>query len=350
MGWLRRTVVPAAAVAALGMGAAGCGSSSSSSSTSGAKGSSAANAPASVTIVEAGGEDFSSADVLYFDDQLKKNGITAHFDSIADASSATRAVISGQADLGINDLPDAILPVAQGAPIKIIADNNQASDYVLVAQKGITLHNLAGKTLAIDTPGSAGQGAAELGLRAEGVNPQSVHYVTVGATSARETALLAGKVDIAPLHFPVALDALHTGKVELLLNIGKVIGPYLQSALIASDSFLKNRAVAQRVVNTFIDTERWANSDKAGYIAYSKSHNLLSGLSATQASNAWDNYHAVKYFGINGGVCPKYINSFVTMSQSVGLLPKSAPPPSAWLDTSFVNDYLQAHHQAPGTC
>jgi ABC-type nitrate/sulfonate/bicarbonate transport system substrate-binding protein len=358
---VRKAIAAVVAVSAIGLVVAGCGSSSSSSSASASGGSSSSggssassggsSSGASVTIVEAGGSDFSSADVPYFVSLLKKEGINAHLTAIADASSATRAVISGQAQLGVNDLPDAILPISQGgAPIKVIAVNNQASDYVLVAKKGLTLHNLAGHTLAIDTPGSAGEGAAELGLRASGVNPQSVHYVTVGDTSARETAVVSGQVDIAPLHYPVALAALKTGKVGMLLNIGKAIGPYLQSGLIANTSFLQNKALAQKVVDTFIEAERWADSGPSGYIAFSKSQNLLGGLTDAEATNVWDNYHAVKYFGVNGGVCTPYVNKFVSLSQSVALLPKNTPPVSRWLDPTFVQSYLTQHGASADAC
>ncbi|HWD64143.1 MAG TPA: ABC transporter substrate-binding protein [Solirubrobacteraceae bacterium] len=329
---------------------AACGSSGGGSSNSGS-GSGGSVKGANLTVVQAGGSDFSSADVPYFVSLLKKEGINAHLTAIADASSATRAVIAGQAQLGINDLEDAILPIAQGhAPIKIIAANNQASDYVLVAQKNITLQNASGKTLGIDTPGSAGQGAAELGLKASGVNPQSIRYVTVGDTSARETAVVAGKIGIAPVHYPVALAALGTGKVHEILNIGKAIGPYLQSALIANDSFLKNKALAKAVIAAFIKAERWADSSASAYIAYAKSQNLLGGLPTSQAEETWNNYHAVKYFGVNGGVCPTYVNKFVSLSKEVNLLPKNMPATSQWLDPTLVQNYLTSHGQSASTC
>jgi ABC-type nitrate/sulfonate/bicarbonate transport system substrate-binding protein len=352
----RKTLAAVVAAVVVALVAAACGSSSSSGSsgggsTTGGSTKSASVTGANLTIVEAGGSDFSSADVPYFVSLLKKEGINAHLTAIADASSATRAVIAGQAQLGINDLEDAILPIASGnAPIKVIAVNNQASDYVLVAQPNLTLHSLAGKTLAIDTPGSAGQGAAELGLRAEGVNPQSVHYVTVGDTSARETAVVAGRVDVAPLHYPVALAALATHKVHAILNVGKAIGPYLQSGLIANDSFLKNTALVQKVVGAFIQAERWANSDRAGYIAFSKAQNLLGGLTNAQAVGTWDNYHAVKYFGVNGGVCSAYVTKFVTLSKEVNLLPKNMPATSQWLDPTPVQSYLTSHGLSASTC
>src|SRR4051794_4320939 len=64
-----------------------------------------------IRLIEAGSTDFSSADVFYFADLMKKNGINVQFNLIPDASSALRTVIAGQADLFIGSLPTAILAV-----------------------------------------------------------------------------------------------------------------------------------------------------------------------------------------------------------------------------------------------
>jgi ABC-type nitrate/sulfonate/bicarbonate transport system substrate-binding protein len=304
-----------------------------------------------INMVEAGSQDFSSADVDFFVDLMKKNGINVNFQEVSDASSALRTVVSGQSQLFLGSLPTAILAVINGgAHIKIVAANDQASDYVLVAKPGITLSNIAGHTLAIDSPGSAGQVAAQIGLQKSGVDPDSVHYVQIGSSSARLTAILAGRVDIAPLHYPNALTALSTGKVNLLLNVGKAIGPYLQSGLIASDSFVKNKALAQKVVNAFINAERWADSNKFKYIAYANQKGIDGGLTPDQESKVWDFYQQTNFFGVNGGICFSNITAFAQLNWAVHGLPKPLPSRSDWLDDQFVRAYLKAHHQKPGTC
>jgi ABC-type nitrate/sulfonate/bicarbonate transport system substrate-binding protein len=348
----RRSVVHLASVGALVLaaGVTACGSSSSDSA-SGAGSNSSNASPATVKLVEAGSEDFSSADVLYFVDVLKRQGVKVKFTGVSDASAGLRTVVSGQSDLFIGSLPTAIQAVSSGgATIKTIANNDQSSDYVLVAKKGVTLQNLSGKTLAIDTPGSAGHVAAQVGLRKAGADPKAVHYVTVGSSSARQTAVLAGRVDIAPLHYPDAVTALATGKVQLLLNVGEKIGPYLQSGLIASGNFIKDKAVAQKAVNAFIEAERWAASDKAAYLAYAKSHKLSDGLSDAQAGETWDFYRNAKFFGINGGMCSAYVDAFEALNTDNGSLPKPLPDRSSWLDASFVQSYLKAHNQDPNAC
>ncbi len=304
-----------------------------------------------VNLIEAGDVDFSSADVAYFAELMKKNGINVNFQLISSAATALRTVIAGQADLFIGSLPTAILAVVNGgANIKIIAANDQASDYVLVAQKGVTLQNLSGKTLAIDTPGSAGHLISKIALQKAGADPNAPRYVTIGGSSARLTAILAGRVDIAPVHYPLALRALENPNIVQLLDAGKTIGPYVQSGLIASDNFLKDKALTQKVVNAFINAERWAASNKFKYIAFANANKMSGGLDGSQQSKVWDYFKNVGFFGINGGICFDHITQFAKLNWTIGSLPKPLPGRADWLNDKYVKAYLKAHKQKTNTC
>jgi ABC-type nitrate/sulfonate/bicarbonate transport system substrate-binding protein len=305
----------------------------------------------SVTLIQAGGVDFGSVDVDYFADLMKKRGLKVNFQTVGDVTAALRALISGQADILVNAIPDGILADANGgAKLKLIAANNQASDYVLLGLPGHTINNIKGDTLAIDTPGSAGEVSALIALQKSGVDPNSVHPVVIGSSGARTTAILAGRVDLAPVHVGLALSALATGKVIQTLDIGKVLGPYLQSGMWANPNFLKKKALAQEVVNDFINTERWADSNKFGYIKYANAHGADNGLTADQESKVWDYYRNVGFFGINGGLCQTYLKSSIALDVAAKAVPNPAPSQKLWLDDSFVKAYLKLHHRKPSTC
>jgi ABC-type nitrate/sulfonate/bicarbonate transport system substrate-binding protein len=306
----------------------------------------------SVTIVEAGGADFSSVDVLYWVNLLKKQGINANFDVVSDAATALKTVVSDQSQMFIGSLPTAILAVANGgAKVHVIAANDQASDYILVAPNNITLQNLSGKTMGIDSPGSAGEVAAQLALQHLKIDPNSLHYVTVGGSSAREAAVLSGRIDVAPIHYPLALQAVATGKVHQLVNVGKEIGPYIQSGLIANDSWVsENRALTQKIVNAFIDSERWANANEYKYVQFADSVNLAAGLTPQQELTVWKFYRQYHYFGVNGGVCTAYVKDMLNLNVKLGSLPSSLPAIPDWLNSGFVRAYLKAHHQKTGIC
>ncbi len=304
-----------------------------------------------VNLIEAGDIDFSSADVAYFAELMRKNGINVNFQLIPSAAVALRTVIAGQADLFIGSLPTAILAVVNGgANIKIIAANDQASDYVLVAQKDVTLQNLSGKTLAIDTPGSAGHLIAKIALQKAGADPDAPRYVTIGGSSARLTAIMAGRVDIAPIHYPLALTALENPNMKVLVDAGKSIGPYLQSGLIANDAFLKNKALTQKVVNAFINAQRWAASNKFKYIAFATANKMSGGLNDGQKQRVWDYFKAVNFWGINGGICFGHITQLAKLNWTIGSLPKPLPGRADWLNDTYVKAYLKAHKQKPTTC
>lgn len=306
---------------------------------------------AAINIVAAGGADFSSADIPYWVDLLKKRGLDVSFQFIPDASSALRTVIAGQADYFVGSIPTAILAVVNGgANIKLIAANNQSDDYILLGKPGTTLQNLAGKTLAIDTPGSAGHLSAEIGLKKSGIDPSIVRLVNIGGSNARLTAILAGRVDLAPLHYPQALVALETGKVVQVLNAGKLMGPYLQSGLWASDSAVANRAQTQGIVKDFILAQRWAASNKFRYIDYATKQNMARGLTGPQKAKVWDYYKDANFFGINGGLCNKFLGATLQLNWQLGSLPRNLPGRERWINDTFVKNFLKSRKQKTNVC
>jgi ABC-type nitrate/sulfonate/bicarbonate transport system substrate-binding protein len=306
----------------------------------------------SVTVVQAGGVDFGSEDVHYWVNLMKKHGLKVNYSYIGDAASAERALISGQADLLINAPSDEILAVTNaGAKVHMIGANNNSSDYVLLGLPGKTVNNLNGATLGIDTPGSAGEVAALVALTKKGVDTSKIRPVTIGNSGARTNAILSGRIDLAPVHYGSALTALATGKVIQTLDIGGTIGPgYIQSSLWASDSFIKKKALAQQAVNDFILAERWANSNKYQYIKLAQSDQATNGLSFGQMSKVWDYYRNGKYFGINGGICSKYINLTVQLGLQSNSIPKNVAPASKWVDRTFVNNFLKQRHLKANSC
>ena len=311
-----------------------------------------ASAAATIRIVAAGGADFSSADIPYWIELLTKQGLKVSFQFIPDASSALRTLIAGQSDLFVGSLPTAVLAVVNGgAKIQLVAANNQSDDYVILGKPGITLQNIAGKTLAIDTPGSAGHLSAAIGLKLSGINPDSVQLVRIGNSSARLSAILAGRVDLAPLHYPQALIALETGRVITVLNAGKLMGTYIQSGLWGSNNFLSgNKALVQRVVSQFIIAQRWAASNKFKYIAFATQQKMGGNLTDSQKSKVWDYYKETNFFGINGGICLKNIGATLRLNWELGSLPRNLPAHEVWIESAFVKTFLKSRKQNPNAC
>lgn len=333
---------------------ASLGTACGSSSPGGSSGSSGSESHLAVTLVESTSLGFSDGDALKFEQNLKASGFKVNLSAIDDPATAMRAVITGQADFGIISDPIATMAAAQagGAGVKWVVSNDQTTDYVVLSLPRFNLHNLAGATMASDGPGTSGLVIGEAGLQKEGIPTSSLHPVTIGGTSARVTAILAGRVDLAPVHLPDAAAAVATGKVKQLLNVGPVLGSYLQIGITTSDRFIKaHRQAMQTVVNDYIDAARWASSHESAYIQLVNSAKDQGTLTMAQEQAAWTQLAKAHFWAVNGGICTKTINRTISLNLKYKLMTKAQVPPlHAWLDPTFVHNYLVAHHQSPGTC
>lgn len=316
---------------------------------------SSALAGQSVRFVSGGGEDFSDAAEFHAYGLLEAEGIKVDHSTVEDPSSALRAVVAGKADITLLDPTEAAKAVANGgASVKYIASTTQTTDYEIIALPKVSLTNLDGAKFATAGAGTAGDLIATAALQKQGVDISKIHRVTVGGTSARVTAILSGQVDLAPVLAPAAVAAVNTGKVKILLNAGDVLGSYLQQGLITSETFLKNTALVQAVVNAFIDSERWAASNASGYVQQATDSKLMGSLTATEAQAAYDQLKSGKIFATNGAVCASAVESTLQFSYAdakSGLTKANTPDTSKWVDPTFVNNYLQKNGKDPsGFC
>jgi ABC-type nitrate/sulfonate/bicarbonate transport system substrate-binding protein len=335
---------------AVALGVAACGSSSSGSGSA----STGSSQPETVRIVQATSPDFSDTPVYKAIDLMKAKGIDVTLSNINDPSSALRAVVSGQADVVMLSPSETATAVGNGgADLKYIATLYGASSYVILAQKGITLNNLDGKTLAIASMGSAGQIISAAALTKMGVDMSKIKYVVVGGTSARVTAILAGKVDLAPALAPAAVPATSTGKVDILLNTGAALGPYLQQGLIANGTWLKNPKTVSDVVGAFIDASRWASdpNNTQAFLQLAADNKLTGDLTADQQSQALQQLVKGNYYAINGAMCQASLDATIAYDVQSGALEKDKiPPQSQWFDPSIVQSYLAAKGQPKDAC
>jgi ABC-type nitrate/sulfonate/bicarbonate transport system substrate-binding protein len=329
------------------MALSACGSDDNSASDS--------SASKSVRIISGGSESFSDGAVFKAVELLKAQGYKVTASVVDDPATALRAVVAGKADVALLDPVEGVKAVQNGdAPIKYIGTLSQATDYELVALPDVSLDDLAGKKFASAGPGTAGEVIAQAALAKQNVDFSKVHTVTVGGTSERVTAILAGQVDIAPVHAPDAVAAVKTGKVDMLLDLGSVLGQYLQQGMIASDDFVKNKAGAQAVVDAFIDAERFASTDQAGYLKIAKDNDLYGDLTDDEAAEAYQSLKDTKIFATNGAICEDAVQATLTYDYAVpdnGLTPDNTPAYDKWVDPTFVDAYVAKNSKdADGFC
>jgi ABC-type nitrate/sulfonate/bicarbonate transport system substrate-binding protein len=300
------------------------------------------SADLSIRIIGIGTPDFSAVDVAKWQENLKDAGFTVDFKSVEEEDAALRAVVAGAADVYIGSLPSMITAVQNTqAPVELVAVNAQATDYVVLAQDDVDdIDDLAGKTIGVNTPGSAGDTIMKLALDAEGFDIDSPEYVVIGGTSARVAALQAGQIQATVAHLVSAEAAIESGEFHALLYCGPALGPYIQTGLIASQEFTAKTEVAQKAVDALIDAERWAASDKDGYIELSQSIDTES--SDALRDSAYDGFVEIDFFGVDGGLSDELIDTWISTSIAAGDFDKATMPDKGdWVNSTFVDDYLK---------
>lgn len=345
-------VVLVAAVAGCGSGSGSGGSTSDSGEAAAAGNESSATSGGTLRIISPGFSAVTDAPYLKFVDALKAKGIDVQVSTIDDPAQALRVVISGRADMVIGDPVETALAVSHGGVhIKYLVSSEQATDYLIISKPDISMDSLDGASYGIASPGTTGQTIGNAALKKAGIDPNSLHAVTIGDTAARVTALLAGKVDVVPVHADAAIPAIDTGKAKLLLQAGKVLGPYLQQGLIANDEFVsQHKELIQTTIDTLLDTLRDADNED-GFVKEVQAAKLQGDLSEAQVREVYKQLEDTNFYADNGGVCDKFITRLLNFNYESGTLPRDkTAPQSEWLDPSFVQHYLAAHNQPKDAC
>jgi ABC-type nitrate/sulfonate/bicarbonate transport system substrate-binding protein len=313
----------------------------------------ASQAPASpestsFRIVAASTPDFTQVYIPYWQDLLEARGLDVEVINVEGGDIAFRTMIAGQGDVYLGGLGHLVNFVqATGEDAKAIAVDAVATDYIIVSQPDIaSVADLTGANLGINRPGDSGDAIMRAALKAEGFDPETANFLEIGGTSARVSALLAGQIDAGPAHAAEAFAAVEEGLKNLLVT-GDSIGPFPQTALMTTGGFLDEKPVlAQIAVDTFIDALRWAASDKDAYIALSKE--VVPDLPDTVRSPAYDVFEQIGLFGVDGGMTPELLDSFVEISLDAGQIQGEIPDQSVWADFSFVEDYLERNGEFGG--
>ena len=261
-----------------------------------------------------------------------------YFESSQDAF---RALVAGEVDISLGTVTSAILLNATaGENVKVIASDLQAPDYILVTTPDIaTEADLAGKRVGISTPGDISDTLTRVVLEERGADPAGMDFVEIGGTSARMQALLSNQISAGAAHAAEGLSAVAQG-LNNLFPYGESVPDYLQHGLIVQQTWLDdNQALAQTVVDAFIDSVRWAATDREGYIELSKDY--VEGLDDAVRDEAYDIFLDIDMFAVDGGMAEEQLQNTVDIEERVGTFDDiEVPELSAWSDSRFVEDYL----------
>ena len=226
------------------------------------------------------------------------------------------------------------------AVIKSVARKSEPKP--LISKSSIaSVADLKGKTQGISAPGDASELVMHLCLNNLGFDYSSLKIVRIGGTSARVAALLAGQIDFGAAHIADATAAVNksNGALKALVDCGKAVGNYPVTGMLTTSRWLKaNPKLTQLLVDTYLDSMRWAAGNKDAFIAFAKT--WVPDVPVDLMGPSWDYFKSVNFWAINGGIDIASVQTYLGYAAQLGVLTGRIPTSDIWVDDSFVKDYL----------
>jgi ABC-type nitrate/sulfonate/bicarbonate transport system substrate-binding protein len=258
-------------------------------------------------------------------------------------SNAMRALISGNADIGLIGTLNVLASIHAGAKIRAIHSWQPLGDYnlVLAKGKGTTMADLAGKTFATSGPGALPDQLARMILHKYHVDDSTARFVQVGGHAARLQAVIAGRADASLVNSVTTLKGVQDGKVVVLTKLAKEYpGLGYVWNVVRADSIDKPDLAAafQNLTEAGIKASRYImeHPDEAGEIL----HERIPALDVAFLKSVVHDLDAQNLWGVDGGLDPAVEEYTAKLNKDLGNLPV-APAANEVLDPRFVDAALK---------
>ena len=182
-----------------------------------------------------------------------KEGLKVESISMEGGSRGVQVLLSGE----IQAMHVGLAPVAQankqGADLRLVTSTANTIPITIFASPEIkTTADLKGKTIGISTFGSETDVAVSIALQRLGLKRDDFTVSQIGGSSQRFGALIAGRIDAAPLLEPTITAAKQKGFVPLL-DLAATNTPWIFDGVVVTNNYLKeHRDVLTRFVRAYI--------------------------------------------------------------------------------------------------
>jgi NitT/TauT family transport system substrate-binding protein len=182
----------------------------------------------------------------------EKEGIKAEVINMEGGTRGLQVLLSGEIAGMHVGLAPVVLANKQGADLRLVTSTCNTIPITMFTKSGIGMGDLKGKTFGISTFGSETDIAISILLKRLGLSRQDVTVAQIGGSSQRLAALVAGRIDVAPLIEPGITLAKERGFTPLI-DLASAGTPWIFDAIVVTASYLKqNRETLTRFVKAYI--------------------------------------------------------------------------------------------------
>jgi NitT/TauT family transport system substrate-binding protein len=274
--WSKRLALLASAGMILALVLSACGGSAS----TGGGGSS--NAPVNLKIMVGG-----LSKQIYLPNMLtqrlgyfQQEGLNVTLIDEASGQSSEDQVLAGQVDAGSGSYNHTIELQAAGKNMECVVQLNVAPGEaeVVASSKAASITSaadLAGKNLGVTELGSGTQTLTKAILQKAGKDPNSAHWIPVGAGDTFIAAMQQGKIDAGMTTEPTISRVVSSGLGKVLVDLrspqttqAALGGNYPFICVFMQNSYVNShKDVVQRMVTAYVKTLKWMSSHTAAEIA-----------------------------------------------------------------------------------
>jgi NitT/TauT family transport system substrate-binding protein len=193
----------------------------------------------------------------------EREGIKAEVINMEGGTRGLQVLLSGEIDAMHVGLAPAVLANKQGADLRLVTSTCNTIPITMFTKSSLGMDNLKGKTFGISTFGSETDIAVSILLKRVGLSRQDVTVAQIGGSSQRFAALVAGRIDIAPLIEPGTTLAKERGFVPLI-DLAAAGTPWIFDSVVVTAGYLRDkRETLTRFVKAYVAGAYLALSDVA---------------------------------------------------------------------------------------
>src|SRR5882762_272 len=181
-----------------------------------------------------------------------KEGLKVDVINMEGGTRGLQVLLSGEIQAMHVGLAPAVLANKQGADLRLVTSTCNTIPITMFTKSGVGMADLKGKTFGISTFGSETDIAIGILLKQQGLTRQDVTVSQIGGSSQRFGALVAGRIDVAPLIEPAITLAKERG-FSPLIDLAAAKTPWIFDSVVVTSGYLKqNRDTLTRFVRAYL--------------------------------------------------------------------------------------------------
>jgi len=173
-------------------------------------------------------------------------GLETSIKTFEGVALAVQSVLAGEADVARGSTTAAATVVDAGKPFRFVFSIQRSTDYVLVTRPGIeSLEDIVAEDAVIGMSAPTGldavQTAAAMFERDVIDSVDELNFQRVGYSSARQSAMLEGSIDVSPQHYSQWLQMRErNGDLNRLVTFGELLDGWIQETYMAPERQIEN--------------------------------------------------------------------------------------------------------------